>query len=257
VAEKRRPRKSMKELTNPNSPSYVPCPYPKNRKEIIRNIKYYYVDLTKDAKSFFIGGVPVSKRITTDLFSPYPNYKIGKIVKVKNRSSKLPDDHTWLVYVMDAEDDAVMRIVVFASGLVYGGGAVDKNELINYPSSTRDKLKRLMKVKHETDVKKHLSESLGRHVDDHEIKKLERVGFFATIGDFQCPLWEFTMKDGTIYYYSEDRDIVYRVDKKLSWKKDKKGRRPAIRDFLSHRDYFPDTINDELVSLKPLPRKKN
>lgn len=257
IAEKRKPRKSMKELTDPNSPSYVPFPYPKNKKELIADMKYYFIDLSEGATTSHIdGGTPINDIITKDLFGPNPTYKFGKIVTVKNRASYFPDDYLWLVYVLDSEGDAVMRIVVKASGLVMEDFAIDKTRLQDYPEHTRQSLTRLMKVLDEKDVKNNLSGILGRQIEEKDIKKLDRMGFKSKVGDFLCPLWQFTLKDGSVYIYSEKRNMVYEIDKKITWKKMNKHVRPTIRDLVSHNDYLPDTISDELVTLKPVKKKK-
>jgi hypothetical protein len=254
-AEKRVPRDTMKELSDPTSPSYVPYPYPKNRNEIIEDIRYYYVDLKADAKSAFVGGVPINKRISLDIFKPNSKYKFGKIVKVKNRDARLADNYTWLVYITDSDGDAVMRINLMASGLVMGSAAIDKNDFSKYTEKLKKQQKRFLKVLSKKDVKRVLSDSLGFVVDDKQIKKMERIGFFATIGDFQLPLWEIIMKNGTIYYYSEVRDMIYSVGERISWKKDKNGLRPPKMYMVTHRNYLPDTLNDELIVLEEIPRK--
>jgi hypothetical protein len=109
TAGNRKAKRSMKELTDKNSPSYVPHPYPKTRREIIENIKYYYIDIhvtssPSDGKKY------IYKDITLQLFNSNSRYKIGKIVKVKNRLESFASDYTWLIYVLDEEGDAVMRI---------------------------------------------------------------------------------------------------------------------------------------------------
>lgn len=255
LAEKRKPRKSMKELTDRNSPSYVPYPYPKNKKEIFEDMKYFFVDLTAGAFASFVGEPPITDIITSDLFGPGPSYKIGKIVKVRNRISKMPDDFSWLVYIIDTEGDAVMRITVAASGLVLDAGAVDKKKLPKYPEKTRKKMERLMKVLDEKDVRKNLSDTLDYQIKDKDIKKLERVGFKSKIGDILYPMWEFTLKDGSVYYYSESRDMTFEIERRISWKKKNKFRTP-IRDIVSLHDFIPDTISDELLTLKPASKRK-
>ena len=252
-SEKRAPRKSMKELTDPESPSYVPYPYPKTREEIIADIKYFYDDSSDSTKYSFVGGIPIDRRIYMSLFTPNSKYKFGEIVKVKNREASLPDDYTWLIYVMDLDGDAVMRIYLRASGLVMGSGAIDKNEFYKYPERTKKFQQRLLKVLKEKDVKKFLSQSLGFVVDDNQINKIERIGFDSTIGDYQTPLWEITMKDKTIYYYSEIRNTVYKISEKVSWEKNKWGLRPDRNAMVPlNACYLPDTLNDELVVLEPL-----
>jgi hypothetical protein len=253
-AEKRKPKRDMKELTDPNSPSYVPYPYPKNKNEVIEDIRYF-LNVCKEAKSVYIGGIPIEIKIEEDLVSSKPKFKFGKAVKVKNLSSSLSYGYYWLVYVMDEEGDAVMRIRIEASGLVMGTGAIDKSNYSRYSPDIVRTFKRLSKVLEEEDVKKFLSDSLGSSVDD-KIKKIQRIGLDATIGDFAFPIWEITLKDGTVYYYSENRDVVYEIEDRIPWKKDKRGLRPSKKDKLPHWNYFPDTINDELVVLRPVSNKK-
>jgi hypothetical protein len=254
-AEKRKPKKTMKELTDPNSPSYVPYPYPKNRKEIIEDIRYYCVDLNVGTKSAFVGEVPIVVKIEEDLFSSNSKYKIGKIVKVKNRSSYLSEEFCWLVYVMDDEGDAVLRFELEASGIVMGSGAIDKNNYSKYSPDLVKRFKRLSKVLEEKNVKKFLSDSLGIPVDD-KIKKMVRMGVDAAIGDITFPMWEITMKDGTVYYYSEIRDEVYEIEDRLPYNRDKNGLWPSRKAKVPHWNFFPDTINDELVVLKPVSKNK-
>lgn len=254
--EKRKPRLSMKELTDRNLPTYVPYPYPKNKKEILDDIKYYYIELTNKANFSHTGKTPINKTITANLFGPKPVYRVGKILKVKNRISDFPEEYSWLVYIMDSDNDAVMKIAVMASGLVIGGSAIDKEQLPTYSAKTRESLKKVMKVKEVKDVKKILSTFLGSKIEDKDIKNIERVAYLSTIGDFHSPLWEFTMKDGSMYYYSEKRDTVYEIDQRIPWKKMSKKNRQPIHELVSHRDYFPDTISDELVTLKPASNKK-
>jgi hypothetical protein len=254
-AAKRRKGESKEELTDPASPSYVPFPYPKNRAELIADIKYYYVDLTKDAKSGFVGGMPIDKKISLDMFKPGTKYKIGKILKVKNNVDYLPDDYYWLTYVMDEEGDAVMRISMQASGLGLQGGAIDKNQFTRYSEKTKNALIRRLKVLEEND----LSEILAGTLKDREIKrkiiKMDRLGYWGRLSSFTTPLWRIFMKDGTIYYYSELSDQVYTTSGERIWKKDYRGFFPnpgLNRENIW--DYIPDRINDKLIILKRIPK---
>jgi hypothetical protein len=256
-AEKRIPRKSMKELSDPGSPSYVPYPYPKNRAEIIEDMKYYYSDVFDESQDSFGGVISITDKIIFDLFKKNSKYKIGEIVKVKNREETLPDDYSWLVYILDEKGDAIMRVSLMASGLAMESGAIDKNEFYKYPPKTIEFQKRLLKVLTEKKVKESLSSALGYPVDDKLFKKMERIGFFTTVGSFNTPLWEITMTDGTIYYYSEIRDMIYSIIEKIPWKKDNRGFRPDKRSLVPRKNYLPDTLNDELVVLDVVTSKNN
>jgi hypothetical protein len=144
-----------------------------------------------------------------------------------------------------------MRVVLLASGLYAESGAIGKKDLETGTNEQRMKLERLMRPKKNKDIKCILSESLNRFIDDKEIKKIEMVAYPSKLGDFITPLWKIKMTDGTIFFYSEIRDMIYSIDKKIPWKKDNNGYRP----FIYKGDYLPDTIADELIVLKKIPRK--
>ena len=287
VAAKRAARKSMKELTDLNSPSYVPFPYPKTRDELIADIKFYYVDLTADSKSAFVGGEPISLRIPrvmfkkhgksgyktmesrnhilTDMFNPDTKYSIGKILKVKNTDDRIPDDYYWLIYVMDQEGDAVMRITMMESGLGLAGDAIDKSTLTNASEKYKELIRRQMHVISAKEVKESFAAALGDIVADSKIIKLERLGFFGRMSDFTQPAWKITLKGGESYYYKESTGTVFRVAKTVSWKA--KGVEDRHREHPGHdlivkyrRNYVPDRMNDKFILLEPVtenPLRKN
>jgi hypothetical protein len=72
-AEKRKPRLKMKELTDPNSPNYVPYPYPKNRKEIIEDLKYHYGGRLSGMNAIYLSSKPFIRVFTngSDNDNPY------------------------------------------------------------------------------------------------------------------------------------------------------------------------------------------
>ncbi|UCH98426.1 MAG: hypothetical protein JSV88_16715 [Candidatus Aminicenantes bacterium] len=255
TGEKRRDKKSMNELTDPKSPSYVPYPYPKNREEIIADLKYYVEKYCDMENVTYVGTPPITDIMLNKLFEPQSSYKIWKIIKVKNRIAQLADNYTWLILVMDRDGNTPLRVALLASGLFAECGAIGENDLKTSSQKRRKKLLRILKAKTDEDVKNILSESLGRFIDDNEIKKMERVSYSSPLGTFIYPLWKIKMADGTIYFYNENRDMIYSIDKKIPWKKNKQGYRPYTLSLVPHRDYLPDTIDDELVVLKKIPRK--
>jgi hypothetical protein len=256
--EKRVKPKPMKELTEPKSPSFVPYPYPKNREEIIADLKHYVEKYCNDTESVWIGEVPSTEIVLKNLLEPSSIYKIGKIIKVKNRSHKESHDYSWLIYIMDLEGKVIMRAALDAYGLYIMGGALREQDLESVPNpKDREKLKRSWKLLTDEDIRNILSDSLGRSIGDHEIKKMSRVAYYSKLGDFLCPLWEIEMADGKIYYYSMNGDMIYNIEKKISWKKYNNGYRTPPGLLLEpNQDYLPDTINDELVVLKAHPRGK-
>lgn len=257
AADKRPERKSMKELTDPNSPSFVPYPYPKKRKEIIDDIKYFVQNVSEGANESYVKGVvPVSDIMLENLFSANPQYTFGKIIKVKNRIDLLPDNYSWLIFVNDGDGNIVMRIAIRASGLLSGCAAIGEDHLKAADPRLLKRYKRFMKSRTDDEIKTILSESLGRAVADHEIVKIERVAYPSTMGWDLFPLWEIKMTGGETYYYSIKEDMVYGIDKKIAWKKGNNGRRPFKLSLVPHRNYLPDMENDQLVILTEKPRKK-
>lgn len=260
VSGGKRPKpKSMKELTDPNSPSYVPIPYPKTRAEIITDLKYF-IEQDKNSEgvkeAYVKGYVALTDSILHNLVEPHTVYRIGKIFKVKNRIDGFADNYTWLIMVMNQDGKIAMRIAMLASGLMGVCGAVGEDDLEAALPKNRKRLEKLRKLVEDEDIKNILSESLGRFIDENEIKKMERVAYPSSIGALITPVWEIKMRGGTIYYYSETRDMLYSIDKKIRWKKNEKGLRPGKSSLVSHPDYLPDSISDELVILKKIPRKK-
>jgi hypothetical protein len=260
AGEKRPKRKSMQELTDPKSPSYVPVPYPKTREEIITDLKYYAEKYCKPSEgvyeSYVEGFVPMTEIVLANLLEPQPKYRIGEIIKVKNRIAQLPDKYTWLIFVMDNEGNIALRAAMLESGLMAKCGAIRDSVIEKASPEQLKKMDRFRKSIKNKDVKNILSESLGHVVEDQDIKKMERIAYFSTLGEFLNPIWEIKMADGTIYYYSRSRDMVYRIEKKLPWKKNSNGRRKGRAEMAQNREYLPDTINDEFVILTRIPKKK-
>ncbi|NIM16124.1 MAG: hypothetical protein GTO45_29325 [Candidatus Aminicenantes bacterium] len=255
-ADKRPKPKSMKELTDPKSPSYVPFPYPKKRGEIIADLKYYADKYCNDNPDKWIGEVPATEIILKKLLEPKPIYTIGKIIKVKNRTAKLSHDYSWLIYIMDKDGDIAMHVAMDAYGLFTEGAAVREEDIeMVLQAKDRKKMERFRKYLNDRDIKNILSESIDCTIDYREIKKMERLAYFSPLGDFLFPLWEIKMSDGTIYYYSITREMVYAIEKKIHWKKDKNGYRANRLSLVPHMDFLPDSINDELIVLKKIPRK--
>ncbi len=259
IGEERKKPISMKELTDPKSPSYVPYPYPKNRAEIIADFKYYCENFcgekNGDKESFIRGYEDITDKISLNLLEPHPEYQIGEIFKVKNRIAGFADEYTWLILVMNRNGQIAMRVALYASGLMIGGGAIGEQDIAAATPEERQRFARLMKAITDEDVKNILSKSIDRTFTGNEIKKMERVAYPSSIGSYLCPIQEIKMADGTIYYYSELQDMIYSIDKKITWKKNNQGYRPLASSLAPHWDYLPDMIDDELVILTRIPRK--
>ncbi len=250
--------KSVEELTNMNSISYTLHPYPKNKKEIIANLKFYWKEFILGTKYVSLdNSIPSPDIIFKGLYQSNPIYKIAKIVKVKNRIERIAHDYSWLIILMDMEGKVAMRVVMRADGTVSTLAPCLPKDYPKAPSGgPHKKLLKAQKLISQDDVIKILFQTLNRPMNHKEIKKMERVAYISYVGSTDLPAWEIQMKDGSLYYYSEHYETLYTIEKRIPWKKGKKGYRPSLRNLVTSPDYLPDTISDELIYLKRIPGKK-
>jgi hypothetical protein len=254
IAEKRVNPKSMKELTDPASPSYVPYPYPKKRSELIADLKYAIDKLFNDGPANIVGNnIQPKDDVLVQLLEEESQYKISEIVKVKNRVHRMAHDYTWLFIIRGENNHVVARVSMRATGLL--GGVTDTLEAAEqfkrrFPNARSGPH---IFVEEQT-VLDRLAEVLDRPLMKNEIKKTERVAFQSPLGAIRFPMWELKLNSGKTYYYSEKKDSIYEIEDKKSWKKDNNGRRKHIRSLVQHTNHIlPDTVNDEIIVLK----KKN
>jgi hypothetical protein len=246
-SKKRIPPTPMSEYTNPDAPSYVPIPFPKNRKDIITDLKYA-IDLHHgpNNKSFLAGREPYTIKIFLSLLQEKSNYKIGKILKIKAKDSGLAYNYMWTILIEDSVGQNVALCVLNADGLYCGSSAVLPYHEIG-----------LLKSKEE--VLSILSESIGMVVDKSDIKRIERITYPSSgFAGFFFPPWEIEMKDGAVYYYSIHRDEVYEVTARKKIKVRKNGHFESPKKYIppDADDYFIDTLEDQVVILKKYKRLK-
>lgn len=257
-AEQRVKPKPMKEFTDPSSPSYVPNPYPKNREEIIEDLKYAVKKLFIDKEGTYVDREePEIRQFLVKLVEENTVYKIGEIIKVKNRTHRMADDYTWLILIMNPKGEIEARVVLLANGLMAGGGLTKYGAQYckeKYPNSRRGPQYLITN----DDVIRRLSEDLEKTVEKTEIKKMERVGFQSSqLAGLYLPMFEIKMTSGKIYYYSVKTDEVYQIEKIKHWEKDKKGNRMASWKLVPReKKYVTDSINEEILVLKPLKKKE-
>ncbi|MCP4218839.1 MAG: hypothetical protein GY765_29675 [bacterium] len=255
-AEKRPPQIPMVELTDPDSPSYVPYPFPKKRTEIIADLKYYCETFCDGTNITTVDGkLPVTEEILMELFKADSRYTIGEISKIRNRNSNMPDHYSWLIHIMDKKGSCIMRFQLLSTGLMAAAGAITDEDLEKAPPRTRERFERWRRVPTPESVTEILADRIGPDFNPDNIKKIEQVAYPSTIGASLLPVWEIKMKGGTYYYYSENRHEVYAVEKKIKWKKNDKGHRPAKHSLVSHPDFLPDMIDDQVVILRKIHKK--
>ncbi|NIO81237.1 MAG: hypothetical protein GTN53_09730 [Candidatus Aminicenantes bacterium] len=243
--EKRKNPKSMKALTDPSSPSYVPIPYPKTREEIMTDLKYAFSKTHAPLEGTYSdeSQAPPSQKVVMNLLEDKPIYKID-IIKVKNRNANIPFDYEWLINVINKDNTVAARIVMTAEGL-WGGTAT--------PATERSK--QLITENH---VIGELSNSLGKAVTKKDIKRIKRIAFYSShIATSFHPAWEFELKDGSVYYYSSSKKEILRIKDKIPWEKDEKGRRPDWQQLVFHWEIFAfDSIDDKIIVFERVKKQK-
>lgn len=189
--------------------------------------------------------------------APDPDYKIGEIIKVKNRIDRMLDDYHWIILVMDKKGRVAMRALMEASGVVRDSRANLMKGLKKSPPKLRRRSENWLKpltIKMILDV---LTDALGYTVDKREIVTMERVDFYGgTITNRLHPVCEIIMTGPRLYYYSENTYMLYSVEKILPWKKNRHGFRKGPSSIVPRRTpYLSDTLNDRFVILKEIPSK--
>jgi len=244
LAEKRVKPKTIEELTNTASPSFVPFPYPESQAEIIADIEYAFKKFNAEGKSeiFLKNKIPPAKQFELDFSNENSNYKIGKITKVKNISPGFSEDYYWLVIVLNKNNSIAARIVVHANGL-WGQTSF-------YSSEVKPQF-----IMSDQDVVSKLVQATGKNIEKKDIKKIERIAFPSVLGYLLMPTWEITLKDKSIYYYSFSKDAVYCIDKRIPWTKDNKGNRPDWRQLVPNMNFALNEIDDTIILFKKVKSK--
>ena len=254
--EKRANPTPMKELTDPASPSYVPYPYPKTKKEVAEDLKYAINKVfTRNQESYVDGETPDIKEILLKVIDESSGYTVSDVVKVKNRNHRMAHDYSWLIMIRDENGDIVARTAMRAEGLISAAmGTAQSAKLMESDNSSSRRGPQFLETKDEVIDK--LADAIGRPFSKKEIKSAERVAFPSPLGFMLAPMWEIKLQDGSSYYYSVKRDTIYELEEKIPWGKDKNGKHLYIRDVVPHaKDFVPDTVNDEVLVLKALKKE--
>jgi hypothetical protein len=232
------PKIPMEQLTNPNSPSYVPIPYPKTREEIIEDLKYtaraFRDPFTKDK---FISTQRKIKKPTdllVNLLEKDPDVKVGKIAKVFNRCHSCDFEFSFSIELTDRKGKHIARAVLNDNGLL--------GEVTYYS-------KRLKSEKQAIDI---LSKVTKKEIRSEDIASIKRFALHGTIfSDFICPLFEIKLKNNEIYY-QDNKDEVYSVTKVIPFRKGKDRYSRIASHTTKDNKHIYDTIDDKVFFLKKL-----
>jgi hypothetical protein len=184
VEKRRLPRYTMKDLTDPQSPSYVPYPFPKDRFEILEDFKYG-IKKTRWYKS-----------PGNDIFLlEKEGISVNKIVRVEEKYLRAPYFYYYLFHVK--RDGAVAGIAaVNEFGLVMGTRLIETDEQRKRETPFKDK----------EQAEKMVEDNLGTI-------RIDKITFVHRVSDICtkfAPMWEVETSGGT--FFVDRRDEIWAVD---------------------------------------------
>ncbi|MEA2005150.1 MAG: hypothetical protein U9O50_02670 [Acidobacteriota bacterium] len=184
-AEKKRPpRYTLKDLSDPESPSYVPYPFPKNDFEVLEDFKYGIKKMRLHKQPGYNIFLLDKRGISVD-----------KIVRVEEKYLNAPYNYYYLFHVKkNGEIIGVGTVNEF--GLVMSTGLVE----------TEEQKKRVKPFKDKIEVEKIIDETLGKI----KIEKMKLVHRVSDICNEFAPMWEVETLEGT--YFVDHRNVVWAID---------------------------------------------
>jgi hypothetical protein len=247
-AEKRQGYISMKDLTNPKSPSYVPYPYPKTESEVIADLKYVInkrFGPSSNTRRVLLGKPPDTITALPNLLEKNSAYKIGKIFKVKHHSIYSQFGYKWFISVLRKDGVEAVRVVLDETGIYAYGLYFDSRDKPVYPVS-------------EEEVLLDLSNTIGEQISKKDVKTTEFVAYTPLMGQFTTPTWEITLSDGRVFYYNDKIKRFYKNKKELKWEKDAKGQKPFWRNMVTRKDIIAlNEVDDKILFYEEVKKKSN
>lgn len=224
-AGKKPPPIPLKELTNPNSPSYVPYPYPKTEFEIIEDFKYgvkVHFGPKEGKRTSIVSGFPDYSKLLLDLLGKNPSLHVEpQIIKVIDKIETSYHRYYFLLQIVNEREEVVAVGRLADCGLM--GGVVFYSE--------QNKFK---PFKTENEVREILSSTLG----NININKVERIYYHSTISDLMAPLWKISTLQGI--YFVDYRDNVYSIEEEIYW---------------TSKNSYPDPGRTKILILNSLEEK--
>lgn len=245
--EKRSKALSLIDLKDESSPSFVPIPYPKNKKELLIDIKYAI-------KRFICPGpdrISVAVDNRKDRHKPLTDWAEGKstsrfknILKVKNLKSSYAEDFYWLAVMVDNNNQIIARVKIKANGLLASFSSSRLVELSSIYTENPDEL-----------IINKLSTVLERSFEKGNIKAIEPIELASPIGPSLAPAFQVLLKDGREYYYSPALDRSFKVKYTIPWEKNEKGHRSSPLERVDRSELSLsafDEINDVIIIFEEL-----
>lgn len=236
-ASKKPPPFSLKVLTDPDSPSFVPFPYPKTDFEIIEDFKYGIKILFGSKEQIiaaFARGDFDDVNLGRNLFGEIPSWKVARIIKVKDLIERSPNLYYFILPIVNEKGTRVAIGAVADCGL-WMGVSCRSEGLKSKPYKTKKQVKELVRRTH------------GRFI---EINEMERVNVRSSrphSGPFS-PLWKIKTPIGILFVdYLEDN--IYRVEVEMPSVKG-----PLLGDFMRHEKIIHDPLNNRMYLLRKIEK---
>ena len=234
-ASKKPPPFSLKVLTDPNSPSFVPFPYPKTDFEIIEDFKYGIKILfgSKEKIKAALARGDDYVNLALNLFGDNPSWKVTQIIKVKDLIERSPNLHYFILQVVNKKGTVVAIGALADCGLWMGVTHYSEGKKFK-PYKTKKKVKELVHRSH------------GHFI---EINEMERVKISSSIEgpSIFSPLWKVKTLLGILFVdYS---DNVYQVEAEMPCVKG-----PPLGDFMRHEKVIHDPLNNRMYLLRKIER---
>jgi hypothetical protein len=235
-AEKKKPPQlPLKELTNPNSPSYVPYPYPKTDFEIIEDFKYAVKILfgPKEGKHTSLArGYTDNSKLMLEILGENPNLEITQIIEVKDMIQTSPSHYYFLLQIVDKKGKVVAVGTLKDCGLM--GGVAMCSEKVKFKP-----------FKNEEQVRKIISDALGQV----KINEMEMIFVYSTLDcDPFSPLWKVSTSAG-IFFIDHFYDDIYSVENESPWTSGNAFLGPENRRML-----ILDSLNEKTIFLKKMKK---
>ena len=244
IKEKEKPI-PLADLQNPDSPSYVPIPYPKTREEVIIDFKYFIKRDIEHRKRIGRGHAnpPNSFSPLRDLFNKKPKIKIGIIRKAKNLSASSPK-HYFFFDVTDLSGKVIMKIAMRDTGHY---STSNHRKVIPMP------LSRSLEEGLATFKKKVAQFRLNHETEDLLNAKLEYVVFSHGICIPMYPLVSVKLKNAHYFLDARDRLFVVKKSEPLTYENNKRRGRENFRNLRENNilSYsLKDHANRKLISIE-------
>lgn len=232
-AEKKPAPIPLEELTDPDSPSYVPYPYPKTEFEIFEDFKYG-INLHFGAREGRRRSVLSTNKdemedrqqLILGLLGDNPSLKIIDIIKAQDLIVTSRSRYHYFLPIADDKGEVVAIGDLCDSGLFAGVGFY----------SEKVKFKPFKTEKQAEEI---LSQALG----SIRINKMERIIVHSTISTPGLPIWRISTPTGDFFIgYDEN---VYYIENEVFW--------TSKMDFpdADHKKIsLIDPLNDKVIFLK-------